>query len=77
MRVAVLGGTGFVGRYIVDELLRQGHSVNVLIRPGSGHKAPESDNCAFRKRKSFSKNQKLQSFLRNFKPSMARIRMGS
>jgi len=46
MRVAVLGGTGFVGRYIVDELLRQGHSVNLLIRPGSGHKAPESDNCA-------------------------------
>ena len=45
MKVAVLGGTGFVGRYVVDELLRQGHSANLLIRPGSGHKAPDSEKC--------------------------------
>ncbi len=35
MRVAVIGGTGFVGRYLVETLIGQGHHVNVLVRPGS------------------------------------------
>jgi uncharacterized protein YbjT (DUF2867 family) len=32
MRVAVTGGTGFVGRQIVQKLFSQGHTVNVLSR---------------------------------------------
>ena len=32
MRVAVTGGTGYVGRYIVDALLASGHDVRVLVR---------------------------------------------
>ena len=32
MRVAVTGGTGYVGRYIVDALLVAGHDVRVLVR---------------------------------------------
>lgn len=32
MTVLVTGGTGFVGRYIVDELIRTGHSVRCLAR---------------------------------------------
>jgi nucleoside-diphosphate-sugar epimerase len=32
MRVAVTGGTGYVGRYIVDALLAAGHEVRVLVR---------------------------------------------
>ena len=32
MTVLVTGGTGFVGRYIVDELIGAGHSVRCLVR---------------------------------------------
>ena len=42
MRVAIIGGTGFVGSYIVDELLKQGHDVSALVRPGSEHKVRHS-----------------------------------
>jgi len=44
MRVAIIGGTGFVGSYIVDELLRQGHDVSLLVRHGSEHKVRPSDS---------------------------------
>ena len=32
MRVAVTGGTGLVGRFIVNGLLRDGHEVTVMTR---------------------------------------------
>jgi len=32
MKILVLGGTGFVGRHIVEVLLRAGHSVSILSR---------------------------------------------
>jgi uncharacterized protein YbjT (DUF2867 family) len=35
MRVAIIGGTGFVGGYLVDALLAAGHDINALVRPGS------------------------------------------
>ena len=35
MRVAVIGGTGFVGTYLIDELIDKGNRVTVLVRPGS------------------------------------------
>lgn len=35
MRVGVFGGTGFVGGYVVDELIGQGHEPSLLVRPGS------------------------------------------
>lgn len=42
MRVAIIGGSGFVGGYIVDELFKQGHDVSALVRPGSEHKVRHS-----------------------------------
>jgi len=38
MKVAVFGGTGFVGSYLVETLLRHGHSLRLLVRPGSEEK---------------------------------------
>ncbi len=45
MRVAVFGGTGFVGSYIIDALLDAGHEPVVLVRPGSEGKVRHSDHC--------------------------------
>jgi NADH dehydrogenase len=38
MKVLILGGTGFVGRHVVAELVRAGHRVRLLVRPGSEEK---------------------------------------
>lgn len=38
MRVGLIGGTGFVGSHLVDELVAQGHRPRLLVRPGSEHK---------------------------------------
>lgn len=35
MRVALIGGTGFVGRYLVDALHASGRDLSLLVRPGS------------------------------------------
>lgn len=38
MKVFVAGGTGFVGRHLVSELLRSGHLVRLLVRNGDVHR---------------------------------------
>ena len=43
MRIAIMGGTGFVGGYLVDAFHAAGHDINVLVRPGSESKL-KSDN---------------------------------
>ena len=43
MNVAVTGGTGFLGRYIVSHLAAKGHSCRCWYRPSSGRKGPEGD----------------------------------
>ncbi|MFQ6673212.1 MAG: NAD-dependent epimerase/dehydratase family protein [Fidelibacterota bacterium] len=40
MRVFVTGSTGFVGGYVLDELVQKGHEVLPLVRPGSEQKLP-------------------------------------
>lgn len=42
MKVFVTGGTGFVGRATIKQLLTDGHEVRVLVREGSESKLPEA-----------------------------------
>ncbi len=44
MQVAVIGGTGFVGSYVVESLQSAGHTLSLLVRPGSEGKVPEAGN---------------------------------
>ena len=45
MRVAIFGGTGFVGSYLVEALLARGHQPVLLTRPGSEQKVADSEVC--------------------------------
>jgi NADH dehydrogenase len=45
MNVALFGGTGFVGGYLLDALLEAGHAVSVLVRPGSESKLRQAGRC--------------------------------
>ena len=39
--VFVTGGTGFMGRNLIAELLRRGYTIRALVRHGSEHKLPQ------------------------------------
>lgn len=45
MKVALFGGTGFVGSYLVDALLEHGHTPRLLVRPGSEGKVRQPERC--------------------------------
>lgn len=45
MRVALFGGTGFVGSYLVEALLQAGHEPALLVRAGSEARVVERDRC--------------------------------
>ena len=45
MKVALFGGTGFVGSYMIDQLIDSGHIPRVLVRPGSHQKIISPDKC--------------------------------
>lgn len=42
MKIALIGGTGFVGSYVADALAAGQHEVSLLVRPGSEHKIPKT-----------------------------------
>ena len=44
MKVAIFGGTGFVGGYLVDALLEAGHEPALLVRAGSEPKVRQSQS---------------------------------
>lgn len=46
-RVFVTGGTGYVGRPLILQLLERGHEVHALVRPGSERKLPEGCHAVF------------------------------
>lgn len=45
MKVALFGGTGFVGSYLVDSLLAHGHVPRLLVRSGSEDKVEQRARC--------------------------------
>ena len=45
MRVAVIGGSGFVGGYLVDALIHSGHEPHLLVRAGSEQKLSQAKQC--------------------------------
>lgn len=45
MRVALIGGTGFVGRYLVDALRASRRDLSLLVRPGSESKLALPADC--------------------------------
>jgi len=44
MKIALFGGTGFVGSYIIDELISQDLTPKVLVRKNSESKILNIDN---------------------------------
>jgi len=46
VKTAIIGGTGFVGGYLVDALLDAGHEPHVLVRPGSESKLHRASECS-------------------------------
>jgi NADH dehydrogenase len=45
MRVAIFGGTGFVGSYLVDALIEAGMQPALLVRRGHEHRVRQADLC--------------------------------
>ena len=45
MKVALIGGTGFVGSYLVDELVADQHRPVLLVRPGSESRVEHRARC--------------------------------
>ena len=44
-RVFVTGGTGYMGRRLITDLLGRGHHVQALVRAGSEPKLPRGCPC--------------------------------
>ena len=45
MKVALFGGTGFIGSYTVDELLTAGHEPRLMVRSGAEAGTLQAKNC--------------------------------
>lgn len=45
MQVALFGGTGFVGSYLVDALIAAGHTPSLLVREASANKLRNAEAC--------------------------------
>ncbi len=45
MKVAIIGGTGFVGSHLVERLIQEGHTPRLLVRTGSESKVAQPDRC--------------------------------
>ena len=45
MKTALFGGTGFVGSYIIDELIKHNMTPRLLVRNGSQSKLLQQEKC--------------------------------
>ncbi len=45
MRIAIFGGTGFVGSHITDALIEADMQPVLLVRPGHEHRVPQAEHC--------------------------------
>lgn len=45
MKIALIGGTGFVGSYIIDELIKNEMTPRILVRENSKSKVIQPDKC--------------------------------
>jgi uncharacterized protein YbjT (DUF2867 family) len=45
VKVSVIGGTGFVGSYLVDALIARGHRPRLLVREGGAGKVRQRSHC--------------------------------
>lgn len=45
MNISIIGGTGFVGSYVIDALLDAGYAPRVLVRSGSEYKLAQAERC--------------------------------
>ena len=45
MKVAIVGGTGYVGSYVCDELIKKNHTPKILVREGSESKVIDPKKC--------------------------------
>jgi len=45
MKIAVTGSTGFIGRYVVRGLAREGHALRLLARPGREDAVPKPEGA--------------------------------
>ena len=45
MKIAVFGGTGFVGSYIIDNLIENQYTPRILVREKSKKKIISADKC--------------------------------
>ena len=45
MKIALFGGTGFVGSYIIDELIKHKMIPRLLVRNGTESKLLHRDKC--------------------------------
>ena len=45
MKVAIIGGSGFVGSHLVERLVQEGHTPRLLVRTGSESKVEQAGDC--------------------------------
>ncbi|MEX2436505.1 MAG: NAD-dependent epimerase/dehydratase family protein, partial [Balneolaceae bacterium] len=46
-KILITGGTGFIGRYLTSELMKEGHYLAIVTRSPEKYKEEEAENQRF------------------------------